>query len=200
LLAQIVTKPGRYTFGTDLELGFWIGMARSSTCDYSTAMQGSDDPGPRPAKIAVKGGAVIYDETGRPIGVAVGFSPKSGDVLEIATDTSLPNTDDCEFWNDGEHAPAVPEGSDVPWRDVDKTIGGIDRWKMGQFDYLDAVKQRVNNFDEDQLTQMGLFSCKVALRGWTASTLQHFAHLTSIQADYLVTMSYKYMCPSDQHD
>jgi hypothetical protein len=66
---------------------------------------------------------------------------------------------------------------------------------MGQFDYLDAVKQRVTNFDEARLTQMALWSCWLDSRGLAGLILQHFAHLTEIQADYLITSAYKYMCP-----
>ena len=183
-LAQIVTKPGRYTFGKDLEPGYWVGMTRSSTCNYSTTLKmfGS-------RALAGK----LTTESGK-----VSFKPSPGDVLEIPKDEFFANWEDCQFWNEGDGAPPVPDGSDVPWRDVDQTTSGVDRWKMGQFGYLDAVKERVNNVDETQLTLMGLWACKVQSRGLTAETLRHFGHLTDIQADYLITMSYKHMCPEAQ--
>lgn len=197
-LAQIVTKPGRYTVGTDIEPGDWVGMAGSSMCNYSTVRK-VDGSRPISKKIAVAGGTRMFDDAGIEIGWATMFRFWPGDVLEIPATEFYPDMEVCQFWNEGTDAPPVPQGSDVPWRDVDRTTVGTERWKMGQFDYLDAVKARVNNFDETQLTSMGLWSCKVKNRTTAGNTLQHFAHLTSIQADYLITMSYKYMCPSDQH-
>jgi hypothetical protein len=198
-LAQIVIKSGRYIFGKDLEPGKWIGISLDQTCNYTTARKIFDDSRPVTDKLPEVGTPPTYDSAGAPIGdlIEMWFAP--GDVLEILPNESFPSVSDCQFWNDGTKAPPIPAGSDVPWRDVDQGTIGVDDWKMGQFDYLDAVKKRVNNFDETQLTLMGFWACKVPMRDATSDTLRHFANLTPIQADYLITTSYKYMCPNVQH-
>jgi hypothetical protein len=196
-LAQILSKPGHYVAGTDVETGSWVGMALDVTCVY-TLNRINEHPG-TPQKIPVIGGAPLYsDVTGSQLGGYTTFDLFRGDELALAPDTSGMDLSSCQFWNDGEVAgtPPVPVNSDVPWRDVDHNTN-VNHWKMGQFDYLDDVKQRVTNLDESPLTSMGLWGCKMNSRGMATNALQHFANLTNIQADYLVTTAYKHMCPED---
>jgi hypothetical protein len=104
-LAQIVTKAGRYTFGEDLAPGYWDAMALGSTCNYITAQKSFDNSRRRTSKLAAVGGAPMFDNIGLPVGILalrLKFSP--GDVLEIPVDQFQPNSDVCQFWNNGTDA------------------------------------------------------------------------------------------------
>lgn len=191
---QIVSQPGRYTVGKDIEAGSWVGMARNTICVYRTIRQ-VDGNRQKESRLDVVGSAPITGEDGFPIGRAIYFGLKAGDLLELVDDEYGFDFDTCVFWNDSTDTPAVPADSDLPWRDVDKTILGADKWKIGQFDYLDQVKTRVQGFDETDLTEMGLWSCALDDRGAANLTLRKFADLTEIQADYLITTASKNMCP-----
>jgi hypothetical protein len=200
--AQVVTKPGRYVVGEGIESGDWEGLARDATCSY--AITRARDGRRQTSKMAPKGGYPTYNDDGTEIGVGLSIKFFRGDVLEVVQDPVMTDLDECLFWNEGTDAPAPLQDSSAPW-DVTIPTGGTDvdgkgtDWKMGEFDYLDAVKQRVTNFDEGQLTQLGLWSCWVGSRGTVGLSLQRFAHLTEIQADYLITASYKFMCPENAH-
>ena len=198
--AQVATRPGRYIVGEDLDPGHWFGMARVSSCTYTTVL-GDFGSVPRIGKLTAVGSTP--DAGDQPASPWTYFWIRAGDVLELWPDKPSPIPNHCEFWNDGSSTapptPALPAASDVPWRDVDRTADGVDRWKMGQFDYLAAAKERVGNLNETQLSLMGYLACQVGYRDVIANTFEHFARLTAIQADFLVTMSYKFMCPSEQH-
>lgn len=59
----------------------------------------------RTSKLAAVGGAPTFDNIGLPVGILalrLKFSP--GDMLEIPVDQFQPNSDVCQFWNNGTDA------------------------------------------------------------------------------------------------
>jgi hypothetical protein len=73
-----------------------------------------------------------------------------------------------------------------------------EQWKRGQFEFLDVVKRRITTFDEGQLTEMGLWVCKLKTAHFSdvqvKPALTKFAGLTDIQGDYLINTATRHMC------
>lgn len=202
-LPQLITKPGTYTAGIDLEPGLWRAMARSGVCEYRTV---TDVPGTDnwtvDFTLAQIGGAPMFDPaTGFDLRGASSFKLESGDTLQIKEDPLLgPDFEACEFINDDDEVAPPPAGSDVPWRGVERTLVPdlLQRWKPGQFDFLAAVQQRVTTFDESELTEIGLWICKNKAANFydvdLKTVLTKFAGLTDIQGDYVINTATRHMC------
>lgn len=197
-LTQVVTKPGRYIVGVNIEPGGWRGMLGHSpnpTCTYAiTHLDGSRMAG----TLTIDG--LDYSSMNNPA-LSLTTLLKQGDVLEIDEEPLVEAWEPCTFWNDTETV-SPPIDSDVPWREtqtVNGVLAGKERWRIGQFDYIEHVQRRVHRFDEAELTEMGLWTCQaqsVRLGGEPVrEALIKFAGFNSGDADYLISMARKFMCP-----